>query len=189
MSEKVLISRSTMEDIGDALREVTEGTAQYLPSQMPGAIRSLGGSKVSPETIAPEFDPAVVYDARDIVFYNNALYKFTSSHFGEWTGTDAELTTVSEEITELNTMLPFSVPVTLTVSGWVNESQTVTVSGVLADETAQLIQPVPAQSSRTDYNEAGVEATAQAANSLTFTCTAVPSVSLSVYVVITPLAG
>lgn len=80
-----------------------------------------------------------------------------------------------------------SVAITLSVAGWDTTTlqQTVSVSGVLADETAQLIQPVPASASRADYEAAGVRCVAQAANSLTFTCTQAPATALSVYVVIT----
>ena len=73
--------------------------------------------------------------------------------------------------------------VTLTTSGWSSNNQTVTVSGVSADETAQLIMPVPALASQTAYYEAGILVTGQAANSLTFTCSTVPSSNLTVYVV------
>lgn len=73
--------------------------------------------------------------------------------------------------------------VTLTTSAWASNTQTVTVSGVLADETAQLIQPMPAIASQSAYYAAGILCTGQAANSLTFTCTAVPTDSLTVYVV------
>lgn len=187
MSEKVLISRSTMESIGDAIREASGGTAQYLPGQMPAAIRALGGGGgVNSNIIAPFFDQSAQYYAGDLVIYNETLYKFTAPHLGLWNGTDAVATSVSNELSET---MPYAVPVTLTAGGWQNNTQTVTVSGVLADENAQLIQPVPYLSSRAAYNAAGIEATAQGANSLTFTCTTAPSVSLSVYVVITPLAG
>ena len=73
--------------------------------------------------------------------------------------------------------------VTLTTSAWASNTQTVTVSGVSADETAQLIMPVPALASQTAYYEAGILVTGQAANSLTFTCSTVPSSNLTVYVV------
>ena len=76
-----------------------------------------------------------------------------------------------------------STTVTLTTSGWSSNTQTVTVSGVSADETAQLIMPVPALASQTAYYEAGILVTGQAANSLTFTCSTVPSSNLTVYVV------
>lgn len=83
---------------------------------------------------------------------------------------------------------PTSVAVTLTSSGWSNNTQTVTVSGVSATETAQLITPTPAIASQSAYYEAGIMCTGQAANSLTFTCQTVPTSNLTVYVVIQPLS-
>lgn len=99
---------------------------------------------------------------------------------------------------------PTSVTVTLTADGWVDatavpppdtggttvtqiKQQTVTVSGVVASETAQLITPTPAIASQSAYYEAGIMCTGQAANSLTFTCQTVPTSNLTVYVVIQPL--
>lgn len=82
---------------------------------------------------------------------------------------------------------PTSVAVTLTTSGWSSNTQTVTVSGVVASETAQLITPTPAIASQSAYYEAGIMCTNQAANSLTFTCQTVPTSNLTVYVVIQPL--
>ena len=76
------------------------------------------------------------------------------------------------------------VPITLTAAGWSNGQQTVAVAGVLADETKQLIQPVPALASQSEYDSCGVKATAQAANSLTFSATETPTSDLTVYVVI-----
>ena len=83
---------------------------------------------------------------------------------------------------------PTSVTVTLTTSGWSSNTQTVTVSGVVASETAQLITPTPAILSQSAYYEAGIMCTGQAANSLTFTCQTVPTSNLTVYVVIQPLS-
>lgn len=78
-------------------------------------------------------------------------------------------------------------PITLLAAGWTNSAQTVSVPGVSATETDQLIQPVPASASRAEYESCGVRATAQAANSLTFTCTSVPASDLTVYVCMTEL--
>ena len=75
--------------------------------------------------------------------------------------------------------------VTLLASAWAGNSQTITVPGVLADETKQLIQPVPAIASQAAYLAAGILCTGQAANNLTFTCQTVPEADLTVYVVIT----
>lgn len=83
---------------------------------------------------------------------------------------------------------PTSVAITLTTSGWSSNTQTVTVSGVSATETAQLITPTPAIASQSAYYEAGIMCTGQAANSLTFTCQTVPTSNLTVYVVIQPLS-
>ena len=79
---------------------------------------------------------------------------------------------------------PSAIQVILAADGW-NEAeltQTVTADGVLADETAQLILPVPAIASRSEYVAAGVLCTNQAADRLTFTCSSIPTASLTVYV-------
>ena len=74
--------------------------------------------------------------------------------------------------------------VTLTAAGWSNNQQTVTVNGVSATETAQLIQPMPAVASQQAYMAAGIYCSGQAANSLTFTCSTVPTQNITVYVAI-----
>lgn len=81
---------------------------------------------------------------------------------------------------------PVATLVTLSASGWdsTTKTQTVTVSGVLADESAQLILSMPAMASRAAYNDAGVQCSAQAADSLTFVCDTVPTADLSVYVTV-----
>ena len=86
---------------------------------------------------------------------------------------------------------PKRVSVTLTASGWNSsaKTQTVTVNGVLADESAQVIQPIPALASQSAYNAAGILATGQAANSITFTASTVPTADLSVYIVITEVTA
>ena len=81
---------------------------------------------------------------------------------------------------------PVSTTVTLSASGWDSsaKTQTVTVSGVLADETKQLITPTPAIASQTAYYNAGIRCTGQSANSLTFTAKTIPTADLTVYVTI-----
>lgn len=102
----------------------------------------------------------------------------------------AETPTASNQPTSkayVDSKSPTPFPVTLTTSGWSSNTQTVTVPGVVASETAQLITPIPANASRSAYYEAGIMCTGQAANSLTFTCQTVPTSNLTVYVVIQPL--
>lgn len=79
---------------------------------------------------------------------------------------------------------PHATLVTLTVAGWDStaKTQTVTVSGILADESKQLIIVMPATASMTAYSDAGIQCTGQAANSLTFTAETVPTAAISVYV-------
>lgn len=85
------------------------------------------------------------------------------------------------------THAPLRKTVTLSASAWSSNQQTVSVSGIFADEAKQLIQPVPSSDGRSAYNTAGIECVSQAENSLTFTCEEVPSEDLTVYVAITLL--
>ena len=73
------------------------------------------------------------------------------------------------------------IAITLTVAGWSDNSQTVTASGVTANN-AVVISPAP--NSYSSYGEFGVYCSAQAANSLTFVCDSVPDVELTVNVFI-----
>lgn len=79
-----------------------------------------------------------------------------------------------------------SVSITLSASAWDSTSmtQTVTVSGVSSNEMKQLITLTPSLASQTSYYESGILCTGQAADSLTFTATTVPTEDLTVYVVI-----
>lgn len=69
----------------------------------------------------------------------------------------------------------------LTVAGWSSNTQTVTVTGVTATNTV-FVSPAPASAS--DYASAGIICTEQGTNSLTFTCTTVPTNAITVNVVI-----
>lgn len=71
------------------------------------------------------------------------------------------------------------IAITLTVAGWSNNSQTVTVSGVTANN-AVVVSPMP--DSYLSYGEFGVYCSAQATNSLTFVCDSAPDVALTVNV-------
>lgn len=79
--------------------------------------------------------------------------------------------------------------ITLPASGWSSNAQTVTVTGVLADESAQLIQPMPAIASQNAYISAGIICSGQGENQLTFTCSTTPTEDISLYVVITEVSA
>lgn len=71
--------------------------------------------------------------------------------------------------------------ITLNSANWSSNSQTVTVTGASASNII-IVSPTPA--SYEAYGEAGVRCSAQASNSLTFTCTDTPSANLTVNAVI-----
>lgn len=69
--------------------------------------------------------------------------------------------------------------VTLTGNGWNNFQQSVTATGVTANNTV-IVAPAP--ESYEVYGGAGIYCSAQAANSLTFKCASVPSDNITVNV-------
>lgn len=69
----------------------------------------------------------------------------------------------------------------LTMAGWSNNQQTVTVQGVTTNSSVIVS---PDADSFTAYGEAGIYCSAQATNSLTFTCESVPTAALTVNVLI-----
>lgn len=81
--------------------------------------------------------------------------------------------------------------VTLPVASWNSSTkqQSVTVTGVLADTTAQCIYPAPVDTSYDSaWNSCGLLCVAQAANSLTFQCSEVPTSAIEVYVAVITLS-
>ena len=135
-----------------------------------------------------KFYRAGYYNGEMLVFPGDGWKLQSSAAFTSFQPTvKIESDNVQDAIEEVNEKIPSapkSVSITLPASGWSSNTQTVTVSGVLADESAQLIQPMPAIASQNAYITAGVICSGQAANQLTFTCTTVPTEDLSVYVVI-----
>lgn len=109
-----------------------------------------------------------------------------------WDGKQNKLTAGTDYATptQVNALKTKAHKVTLTVAGWNSSTkqQTVSVADVVADETAQLILPMPAAASMGAYNDASIQCTAQAAGKLTFTADTVPTVAIDVYVTITPVS-
>lgn len=88
-------------------------------------------------------------------------------------GTDASWATINA--------LQNTATATLAVNDWSSNTQTVTVQGVTASNTV-FVAPAPA--SNADYVAGGIVCTAQASNSLTFTCATTPSSAITVNVCI-----
>lgn len=74
-----------------------------------------------------------------------------------------------------------TVTVTLSATGWTDNTQTVAVTGVT---TTNAIMIAPAPVSFLAYCDSQVRATAQAANALTFACEDVPTENLTVNILI-----
>ena len=91
----------------------------------------------------------------------------------------------------VDSLKPKAKTVTLSSTGWTASgdvyTQTVTISGVSATETEQEIHVTPATASMTAYMEAGVYASGQAANQITFKASKKPTADLTVYAVIRTL--
>ena len=82
---------------------------------------------------------------------------------------------------QVNALKPKTATVTLTAAGWRKGEQTVTVTGILADSSAQIVDVCPANKPSADrWAAAGVWCTSQAANSLTFSCDSVPTEDINV---------
>lgn len=82
---------------------------------------------------------------------------------------------------------PRLVRATLPANAWVNNTQTITVEGVLANEEQQQIIPIPKPDSATAYMNAGVYCSGQANNSLTFIANTTPSADLNLNITIQAL--
>lgn len=167
----------------DGTISVTPGLTQEQADEM--YLQLTGGTLTGDLTLSANGGTTTIspQDKKDVLITGRYLF------FGEDTSAvgryDYKVLTVGDYKEEFS---PTPVPVTLTTSGWSSNTQTVTVSGVSATETAQLITPTPAIASQSAYYEAGIMCTGQAANSLTFTCQTVPTSNLTVYVVIQPLS-
>lgn len=174
---------SATKALSDAKEYADQKAVDMVTISAGGAIQTTGVIGSGPYTIefSPEEDGAAA--ATDISYQNTA------------SGLSA--TNVQDAIDELHTVAsnagtkPKHTAVTLIASGWNSTSKTqkVTVPGILADETKQLIMPMPARASQNVYVDTGISCTLQEANGLTFKCRTVPTEDILVYVVIQEVAG
>lgn len=83
----------------------------------------------------------------------------------------------------VDAQIPKAVLITLAASSWGSDlTQTVTATGVLADETKQMIFPMPIMDDLPAYHEAEILLVAQATNSVTFTASIAPEEDIQVYI-------
>ena len=116
-------------------------------------------------------------NAVDIKNLGGSLNKWTSIYVTKINnGADITVPAVAGELAvkQVNTTI------TLTAAGWSSNTQTVSVTGMTATGVV-LVSPDPTDQSA--YTSAGILCTAQAAGTLTFTCSTTPTADLSVNVV------
>lgn len=164
--EFVPSSGITSDNVQDAIEEVQSNIpTDYIPTSEKGAnsgIATLGADGVLTEGQRP------TYTASDV-----------GARPDTWTPTASDVGAATPA--DVNAAKPILRTATLTTSGWSGNSQTVTVNGVVANSSAQLIYVSPAnKDSATAWGGAGVFCSAQGANSLTFVCDSVPSANISV---------
>ena len=150
--------------------------------------RRLSNSTIS--TTAPSSENWLGANKPVRVFYDGTYWiaDFTRPNAADFYGTVAlanggtGASTAAAALTNLGAQAQHStVAVTLPASGWANNKQTVSVSGVTADNTV-FISPDPAYIK--PYGDACVYCSAQAAGTLTFTCEDTPSADLKANVTI-----
>ena len=155
------------------------GSLGYVKIQCQVVHPTLGGGQY----IASVFVIMQDYVSIEAISYaagpaNNVVRKYTRSKsngvWGEWTSDNAA------------SYRPVYKEITLSASAWNSsaKTQTITVSGVRADETKQLITPTPALASQAAYYEAVILCTGQSSDKLTFTAKKIPTDDLTVYVTI-----
>ena len=151
----------------------TSADIPVFTSETPGLIKG----STADGTVAAETDGTGSVNGWDNV-------KTTLSNHTESIGTiQSSLSTVEGEVAAIsankNNKLN-AITVTLTVAGWASNTQSVSASNVTADN---IVWVSPAPASFDAYGKAGIRATAQADGTLTFTCTSVPTVEITVEVV------
>ena len=150
------------------LPSLEEGKVAYVTDEK----RLYTGNADGTNTQVPNADD-VKTDVSDAVSSHNSA---TDAHADKFAAVNAAI----------GNLTPSACKVTLTASGWDStaKTQSATVSGVLEDESKQLIMPMPAGTSMSAYNEAGIQMTAQATNTVTFTADTVPKADVEVWVVV-----
>lgn len=123
-----------------------------------------------------QLDTTTLYAQWEAVFEEFMTRETTD--FNEWFE-NLQIELDEETATRLTNALPTSLTVTLDADSWEDNTQSVqvinmnTTKSVIVDST---------EASADDYSEYGIKCTAQATNTLTFTCDTTPTVDISVKV-------
>ena len=168
-------------------------------------VPGVSGADIAAHNLSPEAHPDLRQEMEDLKKQPSELAALIAAHNADKAAhadIRQKLSEVAEQQSQEKTQLDKLAQaqsqaavvyrtVTLAVANWdaSAKTQTVTVTGVSAKETDQLIIPTPALANQEAYLDAGIRATAQKANSLTFAAESTPEEALTVYVTIIPLGG
>lgn len=93
----------------------------------------------------------------------------------------------ADAIEEIRSHLPMVSSATLVAANWIGSgpyTQTISVSGVRADEAGQIVQPVPASVSQDAWETAGIKCTEQGNGTLLFSARKQPDTDVSIFVIL-----
>lgn len=159
---------STFRKTQGARVSITFSTANtYINGALTLNIDSTGASTIYVNNVATSASNTLLWDAGETLtfVYSGQYYYFVGRSKASGGGSVSYTTTTA----------------TLTVAGWSNNTQTVSVSAVT--ETSDVIIAA-APASISDYASAGIYCSAQAAGSLTFTCSSAPTNAITVNLMI-----
>lgn len=129
-----------------------------------------------------EIDRAIGTVRKREKVWDNKQEKLTGEP-GQVVGFDQRGNAVAKDQTDGGAAPAKTVEITLRADGWNDLVQHVYIEGILEQEDAQLIQPIPAAISLNDYIGSEIRA-AQSLNQLIFTCVTPPVVDIQLFVVI-----
>lgn len=121
-----------------------------------------------------QVNATTLYEQWEAIF--NEFMTRETSDFNDWFE-NLQIELDEETATRLTNALPTSLTVTLLTSGWTDNSQTVQVINMNATKSVVVEAN---EASKDAYSGAGIKCTAQATNSLTFTCESVPTEDVQV---------
>ena len=140
-----------------------------------------GGLEMNGTRIRDLGDPIAPYDAVHKQYVDDSVQNITAESIGArpatWLPSPDDIGAEAKHI---------AMTIALAADGWVNNSQTVVINGLAADDT---VFAGAAAESHSAYQEAGVYCAGQAEGALTFKCEAVPETAVMVNVVVFGASG
>ena len=170
----VTIPNSVTSIGSDAFSECINLTTIYVddPNNLSNAVSSYNWDyHVGPSSGGVTFVKNPVVKVKNLVINKLTLDQYRAAKSDDNVADDEVYV-----ITDIDNLRPSMTKITLTASNWSDNTQNITVNGIVADETAQAITVSPYGKINTDLaSDAGIYCSAQGANSLTFICETTPT--------------